>query len=207
LSLVTCATIFAAGFVVMTPVGPVSTICIRRALIFGRRAGIVAGVGDAVAVATYASIGVTGGAFVPRLFAPFATAWHITVAIVLVVVAALIWRSRPALPKEGAQTRSSLAAGFGATLTIALANPADIVLFAALFAGLGIVVQTPFELALFAGVFFAGGCAYWIALTLFLNRWRSGLTTVRIMWLNRTCSVLMLVAALASLVSLTRTAS
>jgi putative LysE/RhtB family amino acid efflux pump len=193
--ILTLATIFAAGFVIMTPVGPVSTICIRRTLIYGPRAGIIAGAGDAVAVATYATIGVTGSTLLPRFFAPFATVWHIVISI---------WRSRPLLPKIASQSRANLASGFGTTLALALANPADIVLFAALFAGLGIVVHTPLEHVLFYGTILAGGCAYWTALAFFLKRWRAGLTTGRIVWLNRSCSALMVAAAVASLVSLAR---
>jgi threonine/homoserine/homoserine lactone efflux protein len=202
--ILTLATIFAAGFVIMTPVGPVSTICIRRTLIYGPRAGIIAGAGDAVAVATYATIGVTGSTLLPRFFAPFAIVWHIVIAIALVFVAIMIWRSRPLLPKIASQNRANLASGFGATLALALANPADIVLFAALFTGLGIVVHTPLEHALFYGTILAGGCAYWTALAFLLKRWRAGLTTGRIVWLNRSCSALMVAAAVTSLVSLAR---
>jgi hypothetical protein len=97
--------------------------------------------------------------------------------------------------------RCALVRGFGMTLAIALANPADIVLFAALFAGLGIVVQTPLQHALFYAAICAGGCAYWIALILFLDRWRA-----RVQLLNRACSALMFVGAGASLVSLVRAA-
>ena len=204
MNIATLATIFAAGFIVMTPVGPVSTICIRRALLYGFRAGIIAGAGDAVAVATYATIGITGGTFVTQFFAPFATIWHIVIVVALVVVAILIWRSRPALPKTAAQSGTTLAGGFGTTLAIALANPADIVLFAALFASLGVSARSPLEDGVFFLTFFAGGCAYWIALALFLDHWRSGLTTVRIMWLNRACSTFMLAGAAASIASLAR---
>jgi putative LysE/RhtB family amino acid efflux pump len=207
MKIATLAIVFAVGFVIMTPIGPVSTICIRRALIYGRHAGIVAGAGDAAAVATYATIGVTGSTFLPRLFAPFTTVWHIGIAVALVVVAVLIWRTRPTLPKVASQTRTGFAGGFGAALAIALANPADIVLFAALFAGLGIAVHTPLQYVLFCGMIFAGGCAYWVAMACFLDRWRTGLTTTRIMWLNRVCSAFMLSGAAASLVSLAKSAT
>jgi putative LysE/RhtB family amino acid efflux pump len=203
----TLATIFAAGFIVMTPVGPVSSICIRRALIFGPRAGIAAGAGDAIAVAVYASIGTAGGAFLPRFLAPFTMFWHLAISLVLLVVAILMWRSRPILPKIAVQRRAHLAGGFGAALALALANPADIVLFGALFAGLGIAIRTPLEHGIFFFMFFAGGIVYWIALALFLNRWRDGLTTARLVWLNRTCSGFMIVGAGTSLFSLVRVGS
>jgi threonine/homoserine/homoserine lactone efflux protein len=146
-SAVALATVFAAGFLIMTPVGPVSTICIRRALLHGSWAGIAAGAGDALAVAVYATIGVAGGDLLPRFFAPYAKVWHIVVALVLVLVAVIIWRSRPLMPKTRPTDSATLAGGFGATLAIALANPADIVLFGALFAGLGIALYTPLACA------------------------------------------------------------
>jgi putative LysE/RhtB family amino acid efflux pump len=204
----TLGMIFAAGFVIMTPIGPVSTICIRRSLMYGRRAGITAGAGDAAAVATYATIGTTGSTLLPHVFAPFATLLHIAVAFVLFAVAVILWRTQPTLPSMAAQTRLSrtiLAAGFAAALGIALANPADIVVFGALFAGLGIVVHTPLQHIFFCATIFAGGCAYWIAMACFLDRWREGLTTVRMLWLNRACSAFMLIGGTASLVSLAAT--
>ncbi len=201
---ITLAIVFGAGFVIMTPVGPVSTICIRRALIYGPRAGIAAGIGDALAVATYATLGVTGSTLLPRFFASYSTIWHIGIAVVLVLVAIILWKARPLLPKTETATNATLAGGFGATLAIALANPADIVLFGALFAGLGIVVSSALDHLVFYLTIFAGGLAYWVAVSLILNRWRSGLTTNRVMWLNRASSALMVVAAVASVVSLVR---
>jgi threonine/homoserine/homoserine lactone efflux protein len=207
MNVATLAVVFAAGFIVMTPIGPVSAICIRRTLIYGHRAGIAAGAGDAVAVATYATIGATGSTLLPRFLAQFAAVWHIAIAVVLVAVALLIWRSQPELPSTAAQTRANLAGGFGAALALALANPADIVLFTALFAGLGIALHSPADYGLFSAAMFAGGCAYWIAVSLLLDRWRAGLTLARMVGLNRACSALMMIAAMGSLVSLARATS
>jgi len=175
--------------------------------VYGPRAGIAAGAGDAVAVAIYASIGVTGSGLLPHLLAPYTTAWHVVVSVVLVGVAIIMWRARPRLSQSASPSRAHLMGGFGAALAIALANPADIVLFAALFAALGIVVHSPLEHVLFFVSFFAGGVVYWVVLALFLNRWRAGLTTARVMWLNRVCSCFMLIGAVASLVSLVRATS
>lgn len=204
MTLATLAIIFAAGFVIMTPVGPVSTICIRRSFVYGRRAGIVAGAGNSLAMTVYATVGVTGTAIVTHVLTRFSSALHIAISIVLVVVAIVMWRARPMLPVTATQTRANLMGGFGATLAIALANPADIVLFAALFSGLGIGVHTSLEHIVFSATIFAGGLAYWIALAFVLARWRAGLTITRMLWLNRTCSALLLLTAVASLASLSR---
>jgi putative LysE/RhtB family amino acid efflux pump len=196
--------VFAVGFVIMAPIGPVSTVCIRRTLLYGPRAGSVAGAGAALAVALYAIIGVTGSALVIRFFAPFATLWHIAVAAILVAVAVLIWRAKPELPNVDTSKRAVLAGGFGAALAMTLANPGDIVLFAAIFAGLGVAVHTPLDDLLFCATIFAGGCVYWIALALLLDRWRAGLTAGHIRWLNRGSALLMGAAAAATLASLAR---
>ncbi len=196
--------IFAVGFFIMAPVGPVSTICIRRTLMYGPRAGVIAGAGAAVAVALYAIIGVTGTGLITRFFAPFAMLWQLIVAAVLIVVAVLIGRAKPELPDVATRTNAVLAGGFGAALALTLANPADILLFAAIFAGLGIAVHTPLEQIVFGAAIFTGGCSYWIVLALLIRRWRNGLTAQHIRWINRTCAILMIAAAAATLASLAR---
>jgi len=203
-SLVAIAMIFAVGFLIMAPVGPVSTICIRRALMYGPRAGAIAGAGAAVAVALYATIGVTGTGIITRFFAPFAMLWQLIVAAALLVVAVLIGRAKPELPDLESRTRAILAGGFGAALALTLANPADILLFAAIFAGLRITVHTPLEHVTFAAAIFAGGCCYWVVLSLLIRRWRNALTAEHIRWVNRTCSLLMIAAAAATLASVAR---
>ena len=150
-------------------------------------------------------IGVTASALVTRFFAPFATLWHIAVALILIAVAILIWRAKLELPKVETPQRAILAGGFGAALAMTLANPGDIVLFAAVFAGLGVAVHTPLDHLLFCLTIFAGGCVYWIVLALLLDRWRAGLSAGHIRWLNRGSAALMVVAAAATLVSLART--
>jgi putative LysE/RhtB family amino acid efflux pump len=200
----TLAMVFGVGFIIMTPIGPVSTICIRRSLIYGPWAGIAAGAGNAVALAAYATVGISGSALLPHFFAAYSSLWHIVVAAVLILAAFLLWKARPLMPTAASTNQAAIAGGFGTTLAIALANPADIVLFAALFAGLGIAVHSTLEHVFFCATIFAGGCAYWIAVALTLNRWRCGLTAGNIRWLNRASSTLMLVGAGVSVVSLLR---
>jgi threonine/homoserine/homoserine lactone efflux protein len=109
------------------------------------------------------------------------------------------------LPKIAAPTGATLFGGFAATLALALANPADIVVFAALFEGLRVVVQTPAEVALFCTAILLGGCAYWVVLALVLDRYRGQMTTGRMVVLNRAASTLMVVGAGASLMSIRAT--
>jgi len=49
---------------------------------------------------------------------------------------------------------------------------------------------------------FAGGCTYWLLVSLVLNYWRAALTTGRVIWLNRASSAMMVVAAAEAAVGL-----
>jgi hypothetical protein len=53
----TCDGVCGPGVVTMSPIGPVSPICIRRALAYTRHAGIVAGGAGVFAAVTYVTIG------------------------------------------------------------------------------------------------------------------------------------------------------
>ena len=202
MNILTLAIIFIVGFVVMAPVGPVSTICIRRSLLFGWLAGLTCGAGDAIAVALYATIGITGSTLMINVLKPFTTISHILIAIVLLIVALVIWKAKPQLPETAVPTTTNLAVGFVLTLGITLMNPGDIVLFAAIFAGIGITVHSVLEYVLFYSAMFLGGITYWVVLVLFLNKWRLSMTTRHIMILNRVCAGLMTAVAAASLFSI-----
>ena len=198
------ATVFCVGCVVMTPVGPVSTIIIRRSLLFGWSAGVIAAIGDCLAVVIYATIGVTGSTFLTHSLVPFTMISHLIVAFVLAIVAMIMWSAKPKLPETNMPSTTNLISGFAMTFGLAMMNPADSILFAAVFAGLGIVIHTPLEYVVFFTLMFAGGLAYWVVLVSFLNKWRFSLKPVHIMVLNRVCAGLMGVVSASSLFSITK---
>jgi threonine/homoserine/homoserine lactone efflux protein len=199
MSLLVLALVFIVGFIIMTPIGPVSTICIRQSLLYGRRAGILAGAGDAAAVAIYASMGVAGSTLLTHFFAPYTSILHVAVTIILLAAAIIIWKSKPILPELSVPKTTHLVSGFLAALLMALANPADIVLFAALFAGLGVIIHSPIEHSLFFITMFAGGSIYWIVVSLLIHNWRLNFKSSHIIWFNRACSLMLSLGAFASL--------
>ena len=196
--------VFGVGAIIQAPVGPVSTIIIRRSLLFGWSAGVVAALGDCLAVAFYGTIGVAGSTFIMNLLIPFAMVSHLIVAFVLAIVAMIMWSAKPKLPETKMPSTTDLVAGFAMTFCLAIMNVGDGVLFAALFSGLGIAIHTSLEYIVFFAIMFAGGLTYWISLVSFLNKWRFSLKPLHIMILNRVCAGLMIVVAASDLFSIYR---
>jgi arginine exporter protein ArgO len=87
--------------------------------------------------------------------------------------------ARAAAPAE----KAGLVAAFGSVLLLTLANPATILSFFAVFAGLGIAGQSGRALALVAGVFL-GSATWWLLLSFLAGLFRRHLTDGRLRLLN-----------------------
>ena len=84
------------------------------------------------------------------------------------------------------QTR--LAGAFGSCFLLTLTNPATIISFVAIFAGLGLVGEAADYVAatsLVAGVF-VGSAFWWLALSGFVSLVRGRVTPRIMLWINRT---------------------
>jgi len=158
---------FAMGLAIAAPLGPIGALCISRTLRAGFLAGMAGGLGTALADALYAALAAAG-------FAAFSAALDRTgTALSLAGGLFLIWLGLAALRGARAEVRPAQAAsGQGALVTLAttfvltLANPATILSFAAIFAGLGLAAtpDAAGAVAVVAGVFL-GSLAWWVILS------------------------------------------
>jgi len=163
--LVLFGTAMAMGLAIAAPLGPIGALCIERTLRGGFRAGMAGGLGTALADALFAALAATG-------FASFAA----TVALIerplgLIGGAFLIWLGIRALRPPPPQTVAAKAppgvlAVMATTFGLTLANPATILSFAAIFAGLGLArTAGPAEaVAVVAGIF-TGSLLWWALLS------------------------------------------
>ncbi|MCL4801753.1 MAG: LysE family translocator [Burkholderiales bacterium] len=184
------------GFSIAAPVGPIGVLCFRRALERGFWPAVAGGLGTAVADAAYAAVAAFG------ITAVSAALLGHQRALALVGGAALLWLgaraffARPAeraadAPAGGA--RGGFAAMFAATFLLTLANPATILSFAAVFAGLGLVGAMRAAAAaavLVAGVF-AGSMLWWIVLSGTVSALRQRVPPAALGWVNRASGVLL----------------
>lgn len=174
------------GFGIAAPVGPIGLLCIRRTLAEGRARGLATGLGAATADAVYgmiAGFGLTlisawllGGLFWLRLVGGLFLCW-------------LGWRTASAPPARQAATaadRRGLVGAYLSTFVLTLTNPATILSFVAIFAGLGLAGarDTGAAVALVAGVFL-GSAAWWLLLTGGIGLFRARLNEQALRWINR----------------------
>jgi putative LysE/RhtB family amino acid efflux pump len=174
------------GLAVAAPVGPMAVLCLRASLAHGFRAGVTAGLGVAAGDALYAALAAFGFAAAARLLQGGEMWLGLGGGTFLVWLGLATMRRPPAAPGN-ARPRRGAAASFLATFLLTLANPPTIMLFAAMFAGLGLAGRSagaPGAAALVAGVFL-GSLAWWLLLALAVVGARERLHGQALLWINR----------------------
>ncbi|MDP1670304.1 LysE family transporter [Phaeovulum sp.] len=185
-------TSMAMGLAIAAPLGPIGALCIQRTLAQGFFAGLAGGLGTALADALYASFAAAG-------FATFAaTLARISTPLGLVGGGFLLWlawkgwpRGVPAPQAAAAAQRPALATA-ALTFALTIANPATILSFAAIFAGLGLAETASLASAVqvVAGVF-AGSMLWWFILAGAVAALHHRLPTAFALWVARVSSLMM----------------
>ncbi|WP_416180948.1 LysE/ArgO family amino acid transporter [Chloroflexus sp.] len=148
------------GLAIAAPVGPIGLLCIRQTITDGRIAGFISGLGAATADALYGSIAALG--------LQALSLWLLGISPILRIVGgvALLWiglttmRAQPQpIVAQPEPTKRGLLGAYVSTLFLTLTNPATILIFTVIFAGLGLSAGGWAGLALVAGV--ALGSALW----------------------------------------------
>ncbi len=205
----------ALGFAIAAPVGPIGVLCIRRTLADGRLVGFVTGLGAATADAFYGGVAAFGVSAI-SLFLSGARLW-----IHLIGAAFIAWLgARAMLARSGASGGPDIASdtetptntwrgwrlglAWLTTLGLTLTNPATILSFAAVFAGVGLVnASAPVAIAsaTVAGVFL-GSTLWWLILSFSVSLARSRLTANAMRWVNRVSGIMLLGFAAYALLTL-----
>lgn len=190
------------GFSIAAPVGPVCALCIRRTLASGRLVGFVSGLGAACADAIYGAVAAFGLTAVSGTLVG-QSAWLRAVGGTFLLYLGLRTFFAAPVRLAGAATVRGLAAAWASVFALTLTNPATIISFLGVFAGLGLAAGAsgPSAVALVAGVFL-GSAAWWVTLALGLGAFRERLGERALRWVNRASGLvigLFGVGALASL--------
>lgn len=151
------------GMAIAAPVGPIAVLLIRRTIAQGRAVGYASGLGAATADLTYGLLVALGVSVVTDALVSAERGLRVVGGLGLVAVGIRTLRSRTPAPAEAREpTRRTVVAAYASTLGLTLANPATILSFLAVFAGVGVVSaagSTGDALSLAAGV--AVGSAAW----------------------------------------------
>lgn len=182
------------GLAIAAPIGPMGALCIQRTLARGFWAGVAGGLGTALADLTFATGAAVGFAVFKDLVE------RIAVPLGLIGGAFLMWLAWNGWPRgqagEPSPAKIPEARGLWRTTLVTygltITNPPTILLFAAIFAGLGLA-QTGSTLAivaLVAGVFL-GSIGWWAFLSGLVAALHHRLPPAFALWTARVSSLTM----------------
>ncbi len=192
---------FLIGFAIAAPVGPIGILCIRRTLADGRLNGFLSGLGAATADMCYGAI----AAFGITALRDFLTSQQFWLRLLggffLIYLGVRAFLARPAENGAAAPQRQGLLGAYLSTLGLTLTNPATIISFAVIFAGLPLSSAGRGYLGaalLVAGVFI-GSAAWWLTLSGLVGLLRSRFTPAWMRWVNRVAGVVLCGFGIAAL--------
>ena len=150
----------AFGFLLAATVGPMWILCFRRTLAHGRLFGFVSGMGVATADALYGSM----AAFGLTAVSGFLLAQKFWLAAIggafLCWLGAKTLLSHPG-DRPADVPAGSLAVAYTSTFALTLTNPATILAFVAIFAGLGLAASASYAEAALVVLGVVLGSAFW----------------------------------------------
>lgn len=129
------------GFAIAAPVGPIGVLCIQRSLHDGFKIGFMTGLGAAFADGTYGLIAGFGLTTLSSLLIEYQFWIRLLGGLFLLYLGIRIFLTTPREKSAGNSERSALHA-FGTAYLLDLTNPATILSFIAVFAGLGLGVTS-----------------------------------------------------------------
>ena len=191
----------AVGFSIAAPVGPIGLLCIRRTLTGGWGLGFATGMGAATADMVYGLAAAAGLTAVAELLVGARQLLQFAGGAALIWLGLSFLRAEAPRAQMGAGS-TGLAAAYATTFLLTLANPATILSFAAVMAGLGAMSASGQTVVLVAGVF-VGSALWWLALSTAVSLIRHRLPEPVLVWINRAsgaaimlCGILALTAAM-----------
>jgi threonine/homoserine/homoserine lactone efflux protein len=166
------------------PVGPVNVLCVSRTLSKGRAAGIIAGLGAALADTIYGAIAGFSIHFVISFLLREVFWIRLFGGTLLIGIGVIYYckRPEPFHEEKGDEADTDIASTFFLTLT----NPTTVLSFLAVLAALHLDGNRAWWQTLFlvAGIF-VGAMLWWIILAGIANHYRDRFNDRAMLWMNR----------------------
>ena len=177
------------GFSIAVPVGPIAILCIRKTLQFGRWPGFFSGLGAAFADMLYGII----AAFGLTLISDFLLAQQMWLrliggAFLIYLGLKICFAKRLAKPEKVAH--STLLKDFISTFLLTMSNTMTIVVFLAIFAGLGLVSPGFWNAGWLVFGVFVGSSVWWLILSEGITLFRHKITQGVMVWINRVAGIM-----------------
>jgi len=155
------------GFCIAAPVGPIGLLCIRTSITQGRLRGLACGLGAATADAVYGLVAAMGLTAVTQLLLAHRSTIQTVGGAFLIFLGVKLALARPPSRAADETRRGSHHGAYATTFLLTMANPATILSFVGIFAGLGISIDRSGSAAAFVLVtgVFAGSAFWWVLLS------------------------------------------
>jgi threonine/homoserine/homoserine lactone efflux protein len=179
------------GLIAAVPIGPVNLICIRRTFAFGTLNGFVSGLGAALGDGIFAAITGFGLTWIAQLIEGYATLIELTGGAMMVWMGWRIFMAPPVTrcpDDKGEGEGTNLVRAMASTFLLTITNPATLLAFTVMFAGLGGLAggAGTFHDAGFvvAGVI-GGSAGWWLALTAVIGLFHTRIDETAMRRINR----------------------
>lgn len=195
---------FVLGFSIAAPVGPIGVLCIRRTLADGWRAGFATGLGAATADATYGAVAAFGLTAISSLLVAGGFWLRLVGGVFLLYLGVRTLLAKPAAVSATMIAGRGLLASYATTVLLTLTNPATIISFAAIFAGLGVGSTVGAgggygAAALLVLGVFAGSGVWWLILSGAVAGLRARFRAGALVWVNRVSGAVLVIFGLLAL--------
>jgi threonine/homoserine/homoserine lactone efflux protein len=185
------------GFSIAAPVGPIGVLCIQRTMNYGRTSGLLTGLGAATADGIYGTIAAFGLTIISSFLVSQQFWFGLIGGLFLLYLGVKNFLSTP--------TKETVIKGhkgylydYLSTVFLTLTNPATILFFVAIFAGLGLGssqrgILSAFFMALGVGI---GSALWWFILSGGVSLFRKKLNSSLLDMINKTSGVVIISFAL-----------
>lgn len=194
----------AVGLALAIPVGPIGLLVFRRAAMHGLKAGVVTGLGAAIADALLCAIMAFGLTAVSEFILKHKTLLEHFGGAALILVGIAVFRTAP--PKELTHTpkRPGSLGAFSMALLLTISNPLTMLGVTAIFAGFSVTshVDTFTEAAVLVGAVFVGSLAWWLVLSRLASLLRDKASGYWMRRINQGCGIAIAAIGVVQLVRL-----
>ncbi len=189
------------GFAIAAPVGPIGVLCIRRTLADGKMNGFFSGLGAATADMFYGAVAAFGLTAVQKILVGQQFWLHILGGCFLLYLGLRTFFTGPAKQAVVSEARRGLVSAYLSTLGLTLTNPATIISFTVIFAGLqlGVTNGNVLSAGLLVSGVFLGSAAWWLTLSSIVGFFRKKFTPEWMAWVNRLAGLIIFVFGVIAL--------
>jgi threonine/homoserine/homoserine lactone efflux protein len=191
------------GFALAAPVGPVGVLCIRRALLDGRHAAFIAGLGAALADTLFGAVAGLGLTVISSFLLSHQALIRLVGGFFLIAIGLRGWNRKPCVETGEGGKGPGLAKDFVSTFMLALTNPATILAAVPVVAAVG--AKGLHDAAgggeLILGVFL-GSTLWWLVLSAVAGAIRSRFSPQLLTLLNRLSGAMLTLTGGVILISL-----